>query len=226
MNLNITKYQEGLVLKIDKPLGWTSFDVIKKIRVTLKYNKIGHAGTLDPLASGLLIVCTGKFTKRIHKFQEFDKEYYYNLSIVYDTQTKMVSLKEQVKPELMFNHTYAHRASQSHTMMNAFKKLAKYLDKNFRPKLILEIGSNDGVFIRNFEPERVVAVEPCNNLAEITNEMGYKTYPKFWDTDLAYEIVREHGKYDIIYSASYNTVGVVRHRGCVMFCVVELSWVL
>ena len=70
--------------------------------------------------------------------KEFDKEYYYNLSIVYDTQTKMVSLKEQVKPELMFNHTYAHRASQSYTMMNAFKKVAKYLDKNFRPKLILE----------------------------------------------------------------------------------------
>jgi tRNA pseudouridine55 synthase len=59
----------GQVLLIDKPLGWTSFDVVNKLRYKLKTKKIGHAGTLDPLATGLLILCTGKMTKRIDEYQ-------------------------------------------------------------------------------------------------------------------------------------------------------------
>jgi tRNA pseudouridine55 synthase len=74
-------FEEGEILLIDKPLHWTSFDVVNKIRVLIKYQlgikkiKIGHAGTLDPLATGLLILCTGKFTRRIEEFQAFEKEY-------------------------------------------------------------------------------------------------------------------------------------------------------
>ena len=67
--------EENRVLLINKPLRWTSFDVIKKLRYKLKIKKIGHAGTLDPLATGLLIVCTGKMTKRIDEFQAQEKEY-------------------------------------------------------------------------------------------------------------------------------------------------------
>ena len=66
---------EGTVLLVDKPLGWTSFDVVKKLRYALKVKKIGHAGTLDPLASGLLILCTGKKTKEINEYQAMEKEY-------------------------------------------------------------------------------------------------------------------------------------------------------
>lgn len=72
---------DGEVLLIDKPLGWTSFDVVNKIRYAIKRKlnikkiKVGHAGTLDPLATGLLIICTGKFTKRIEEFQAQEKEY-------------------------------------------------------------------------------------------------------------------------------------------------------
>src|SRR5882724_9128902 len=66
---------EGHVLLINKPFRWTSFDVVKKLRNKLKIKKIGHAGTLDPLATGLLIVCTGKMTKRIEEFQAQEKEY-------------------------------------------------------------------------------------------------------------------------------------------------------
>jgi len=65
----------GQVLLIDKPLGWTSFDVVRKLRHLIRIKKIGHAGTLDPLATGLLIVCTGKFTKRINEFMAQEKEY-------------------------------------------------------------------------------------------------------------------------------------------------------
>lgn len=64
----------GAVILVDKPLRWTSFDVINKLRRPLKA-KLGHAGTLDPLATGLLIVCTGSFTKRITEFQQLPKEY-------------------------------------------------------------------------------------------------------------------------------------------------------
>ncbi|HEY5463898.1 MAG TPA: tRNA pseudouridine(55) synthase TruB [Hanamia sp.] len=68
-------FEEGKVLLIDKPLQWTSFDVVRKIRNTLKIKKVGHAGTLDPLATGLLIVCTGKLTKKINEFMAREKEY-------------------------------------------------------------------------------------------------------------------------------------------------------
>lgn len=67
--------EEGRVLLIDKPLEWTSFDVVNKLRYKLKIKKIGHAGTLDPLATGLLIICVGKMTKQIEEFMGMEKEY-------------------------------------------------------------------------------------------------------------------------------------------------------
>ncbi len=68
-------FEEGKVVLIDKPLRWTSFDVIRKIRNLIRIKKVGHAGTLDPLATGLLIVCTGKFTKKINEYMAQEKEY-------------------------------------------------------------------------------------------------------------------------------------------------------
>ena len=74
---NITEniFQQGQVLLINKPLDWTSFDVVRKVRNLVKIKKVGHAGTLDPLATGMLIVCTGKFTKRINEYMAQEKEY-------------------------------------------------------------------------------------------------------------------------------------------------------
>src|SRR6478735_5676974 len=68
-------FEAGEILLLDKPLTWTSFDLVKKVRNTLRIKKIGHAGTLDPLATGLLIMCTGKFTKKIDEIQAQEKEY-------------------------------------------------------------------------------------------------------------------------------------------------------
>jgi tRNA pseudouridine55 synthase len=79
--MNIEEYQKGQVLLIDKPLTWTSFQVVNKLRWEIKQRfnikkiKVGHAGTLDPLATGLLIICTGKQTKEIHTYQNQVKEY-------------------------------------------------------------------------------------------------------------------------------------------------------
>jgi len=72
---DLNKYEAGQVILVDKPLNWTSFDVVRKIRSLIKIKKVGHAGTLDPLATGLLIVCTGKFTKKINEYMGMEKEY-------------------------------------------------------------------------------------------------------------------------------------------------------
>ena len=74
-------FQDGAVLHIDKALTWTSFDVVNKVRKSLRTHlgikkiKVGHAGTLDPLATGLVIICTGKATKQIMQYQDMDKAY-------------------------------------------------------------------------------------------------------------------------------------------------------
>ena len=101
-------YIQGHTLLINKPLQWTSFDVVKKIRNTLrsalqlKKIKVGHAGTLDPLADGLLIVCTGKFTKRINKFQAQEKEYTAEFTL--GATTPSFDLETEVNEAFDYNH--------------------------------------------------------------------------------------------------------------------------
>src|SRR5512136_2301759 len=74
-------FEEGQVLLFNKPLYWTSFDLVNKVRIMIRSRfgikklKVGHAGTLDPLATGLMIICTGRATKRIEEFSNLDKEY-------------------------------------------------------------------------------------------------------------------------------------------------------
>lgn len=93
-------FKEGEVILLDKPYRWTSFDVVNKVRSVLKYKlklgnvKTGHAGTLDPLATGLLIICTGKFTKRIDEFQGLEKEY--TGTIVLGSTTPSFDLETEV----------------------------------------------------------------------------------------------------------------------------------
>lgn len=72
---SLTPFLEGKMLLLDKPLHWTSFNMVQKVRHLTKVTKVGHAGTLDPLATGLLIICTGKFTKQINEYMGMEKEY-------------------------------------------------------------------------------------------------------------------------------------------------------
>ena len=81
------EFEEGRVLLIDKELHWTSFDAVRKIRNSIGIKKVGHAGTLDPLATGLLIVCTGKFTKQINHFMAAQKEYTGSFTLGAETPT-------------------------------------------------------------------------------------------------------------------------------------------
>ena len=104
MEFNKESLIEGEILLINKPLKWTSFQVVNKIRwlIKSKFNikkiKVGHAGTLDPLADGLLIICTGKMTKKIDQFQNLDKIYTGNFFLgattpSYDLETELDSVK-------------------------------------------------------------------------------------------------------------------------------------
>lgn len=80
-------YLEGKLILVNKPLHWTSFDVVKKIRWLSRVVKTGHAGTLDPLATGLLIICTGRFTKKINEYMGMEKEYTGTITLGASTAT-------------------------------------------------------------------------------------------------------------------------------------------
>jgi tRNA pseudouridine55 synthase len=92
-------YEEGQVLLIDKPLRWTSFDAVRKVRNLVRTKKVGHAGTLDPLATGLLIICTGKYTKKINEYMAREKEYTGTITLgsttpTYDLESEPQDFKE------------------------------------------------------------------------------------------------------------------------------------
>jgi tRNA pseudouridine55 synthase len=96
--IKMNPFEEGRVILVNKPLRWTSADVVKKIRNRV-HAKVGHAGTLDPLATGLLIVCTGKFTKRINEFMSQEKEYTGTFTLgattaSFDLETQPENLKD------------------------------------------------------------------------------------------------------------------------------------
>jgi methylation protein EvaC len=135
--------------------------------------------------------------------EQFDTEFFYNLKVVFDEDTKLVSMKEFVKPEQIFDAEYPYWTSKSVPMIEHFKNTAEMLKDEFKPNKVLEVGSNDGTFIKNFSREDSVCVEPCGNFAEYTNkELKYKTYPEYWTTELSEEIKSSYGKFDLIYSAN------------------------
>lgn len=138
----------------------------------------------QPLANSFLKDLSKKTIKR---------EFFYNLKICFNTSNFLVSIERPVNPKKQYTNKYAHRASESQTMRSAFKSIAINLQKKFRPNTIMEIGSNDGVFLKNFNPKKVVAVEPCKNLANITKKK-FKTYPEFWNLKLSKKIIKNKKK--------------------------------
>ncbi len=141
----------------------------------------------QPIANGFL-----------HK-EEINNEFFFNLKVGFDEETKLVTQMEYVDPPLMFNENYSYRGSMSSTMRYHFRKLRSSLPSGWK---VLEIGSNDGVFIKSFDRDKVIAVEPCSNFAKETQDMGYITYPEFWTTELSETIKNNHGKRDLIFAAN------------------------
>ena len=129
----------------------------------------------------------------------------YNLNVCFNSKTKLVSISKKIPVKKMFNNTYPYKSSMSKTMLDSFKNLSNEIKKRFKPKLFLEIGSNDGALIKNFSIKNTLCVEPCSNLAKITKKNGYFTYSKYWDYTLSTKIKKRFNSVDVIYAANTLT---------------------
>jgi len=134
---------------------------------------------------------------------EFEDEFFYDLKVGFDAETCLITHMNYIDAPMMFNDEYSYRGSMSATMRNHFSNFSKSIKTSLptTPK-ILEIGSNDGVFIKNWDTKTSFAVEPCGNFAKETNDLGYKTYNDFWTKDLANKILVEQGNMDLVFSAN------------------------
>tara|TARA_B110000444_G_scaffold87147_1_gene82367 strand:+ start:2551 stop:3252 length:702 start_codon:yes stop_codon:yes gene_type:complete len=166
-------YQEGRVLLIDKPLNWTSFQVVNKIRWLIKQQfsikkiKVGHAGTLDPLATGLLILCTGKFTKKIETYQAQVKEYTGTITLgattpSYDLESEIdqeFDISEISEADILKNtQQFLGEIQQQPPIFSALKKNGKRLYEYAREGSKIEIPSR-AVTIKEFEITKIEL--PC-----------------------------------------------------------------
>ena len=162
-------FQAGQVLLIDKPLTWTSFQAVNKLRWEIRqaYNikkiKVGHAGTLDPLATGLLIICTGKMTKQINTFQGQEKEYTGTFVLggttpSYDLESEIDQTfpTEHISEELIQNTTsqFTGEIDQYPPVFSALKKDGKRLYEYARAGEAVEIASRK-VTISTFEITKI-----------------------------------------------------------------------
>lgn len=167
--LTLEDYQEGQVLLIDKPLKWTSFQIVNKIRwhirqqFGIKKIKVGHAGTLDPLASGLLILCTGKFTKKIDLYQGQIKEYTGEITLgattpSYDLETEVNETFsiDHITDELIHETTkqFVGEIDQKPPIFSAIKKDGKRLYELARAGETTEIKSRR-ITIDTFEITKI-----------------------------------------------------------------------
>lgn len=168
--LSPEEFQAGQILLIDKPLTWSSFQAVNKVKYALIKNlglpkkfKIGHAGTLDPLASGLLIICTGKFTKRISELQGQIKEYTGTITVggttpSYDLETEINQTfpTEHITNELIQETTkqFIGEIDQFPPIFSALKKDGKRLYEHARAGEEVEIASRK-IEISEFEITRI-----------------------------------------------------------------------
>ena len=129
------------------------------------------------------------------------KEKKFRLEVMFDDKNYLVSIKKRISAVKMFNSNYPYRSSQSKTMIDSFKKIAKEVKSRFNPKFTIEIGSNDGAFLFNFNKKKIIGIEPCKNIAILTKKKNYKTIDEYWTQKLAKKITIKK-KADLIYSAN------------------------
>ncbi len=138
---------------------------------------------------------------------EFSERYVpplFRLRLKFDTKSKLVMINKHMKKEKMFNKSYPYRSSKSKLVEKLFKELSKKIKKKFKPKNILEIGCNDGTFASNFKKKDIVCIEPCEEAAIEAKKKGLKVYIKYFDDFLVKKLIKDHKKFDVIFSA--NTI--------------------
>ena len=133
-----------------------------------------------------------------------DKQDYYTLKIKFNKRNFLTSILKKIDSKKIYNSHYPYLSSMSKTMQLSFKKLAQQIKNKYNPINILEIGSNDGSFVKYFNKKNSICVEPCANLAKITKRKGYKTFNNFWNSSLIKRIKKITNNVDFIYSA--NTI--------------------
>ena len=143
------------------------------------------------------------------KSQIKNKERKYRLIVCFNEKNKLVSIKKTFSSKMMFNNKYPYRSSMSQTMQKSFKELSQQIKKEIKPKKILEIGSNDGSFLKNFNKDISIGIEPCANVEKITKKQKFNTIPKYWNLELAKNILKNHGSVDLVYSA--NTISHIKN---------------
>ena len=126
------------------------------------------------------------------------------MNLKFDDKNKLVSISKRVKKEIMFNKTYPYRSSLSYSVKNHFKDLSKLIKKNFLHKKILEIGSNDGTFAKNFSKKQITCIEPCYDVGKELKKQGFKVYLRYFDNELIKSLNKNPHKFDLIFSA--NTI--------------------
>jgi methylation protein EvaC len=128
----------------------------------------------------------------------------YPLTLGFDEQYSLAGLVSNLPSSALYNNNYSYSASASLPMVLHFEKTAKKLEDIFHPTSILEIGSNDGAFIRNFDSDKTLGVEPCSNFAKLTNDLGYDTMAVGWSLDLA-KCISSTRKYDLVFASNCIT---------------------
>jgi tRNA pseudouridine55 synthase len=159
----LNKYEQGQVILIDKPLDWTSFDVVRKIRNLIRIKKVGHAGTLDPLATGLLIICTGKFTKKINEYMGMEKEYTGTFTLGASTPTYDLESEPVEKKDISYlNEEHIHAATKQFTgLIQQVPPIHSAIKQNGKPVYLLARKGEDvileprAVTIKEFVIEKV-----------------------------------------------------------------------
>jgi len=152
-------FEQGELILVDKPMDWTSFDVVAKIRSMFRIKKVGHAGTLDPKATGLLIVCTGRMTKSIDQFTAQEKEYtgifeLGGITSSLDSETEVTDRKDfsRVTSEQVQHvfELFIGKQKQIPPMFSAIKINGRRLYKDARKGKIVEREPRE-IFIKEFQ---------------------------------------------------------------------------
>lgn len=190
------QFLDGQILLFDKPYGWSSFDVVKRVRYlikkkySLKKIKVGHAGTLDPLATGLLIICTGKFTKKISKIQSQAKIYSGTIRLggttpSYDLETKVNSNYDtsHINKELILQTTkqFIGKIDQIPPIFSAIKQKGERLYEKARrgEKIVAQsrtvhISYFNIISIKNLDVDFEIKCSKGTYIRSIANDFGEK----------------------------------------------------
>ncbi len=177
-----------LILPIWKPVDWSSFDVVKKVRNTIRDSKVGHAGTLDPFAEGVLMICSGKKTKTIQDFVNLEKEYTFEIILGYETDTldptgkiiKQARIPELTKKMIIKSISkFEGLILQEPPMFSALKFNGTPLYKFARKGIVIERKK------RPVNIHKIILNSFSNNKINLTVQCGKGTYIRSLAKDIA-----------------------------------------